>query len=86
MRERRDDHPQAASPVCGGRTADAQSATNPSADVWDDGWWRESGTRPTRKKLGPMSSRRPQGVSSHQGIHGKRPLGVWCRNGATALG
>ena len=24
MRERRDDHPQAASPVCGGRTADAQ--------------------------------------------------------------
>ena len=22
---------------------------NPSGDVWDDGWWRESGTRPTRK-------------------------------------
>ena len=26
---------------------------NPSGDVWDDGWWRESGTRPTRKELGP---------------------------------
>ena len=24
-----------------------------------------------------MSSRRPQGVSSHRGIHGKRPLGVF---------
>ena len=55
-------------------------------DVWDDGWWGESGTRPTIKELGPMSSRRPQGVSSHRGIHGKHPLGVWCRNGAMAHG
>ena len=31
----------------------------------DDGCWGESGTRPIRNKLGPMSSRRPQGVSSH---------------------
>ena len=35
----------------------------------------ESGTRPTRKELGPTSSRRPQGISSHRAIHGKRPLG-----------
>ena len=46
----------------------------------------ESGTRPTGKELGRMSSRRPQGVSSHRGIHGKRPLGVWRRNGAMAHG
>ena len=38
------------------------------------------------KGLGPMSSRRPQGVSSHRGIHGKRPLGVWRRNGVMAHG
>ena len=38
----------------------------------------------TSKELGPMSSRLPQGVSSHREIHGKRPLGVWCRNGAMA--
>ena len=57
MREGLDDHQQAASPVCGGCIADAQLATNPSGDVWDDGWWGESGTRPTRKELGPMSSR-----------------------------
>ena len=37
-----------------------------------------------QKKLGPTSSRRPQGVSRHRGIHGKRPLGVWRRNGAVA--
>ena len=37
-------------------------------------------------KTGPMSSRRPQGVASYRGIHGKRPLGVWCTNGATAHG
>ena len=52
----------------------------------DDGWWGESGTRPTRKELGPIFSRRPQGVSSHRGIHGKRPLGVWRRNDAMAHG
>ena len=23
--------------------------TNPSGDVWDDGWWGESGTKPSRK-------------------------------------
>ena len=40
---------------------------DPSGDVWDDGWWGESGTRPTRNELGPMSSRRPQGVSSTEG-------------------
>ena len=39
-------------------------------------------TRPTRKELGPMSSRQPQGVSSHRGIHGKRSLRVWRTNGA----
>ena len=53
---------------------------------WDDGWRRESGTRPISKELGPMSSRRPQGVSSYRGIHGKLPVGVWCRNGAMAHG
>ena len=46
----------------------------------------ESGTRPTRKELGPLSSRRLQGVSSHRGIDVKRPLGVGCRNGAMAHG
>ena len=33
-----------------------------------------------------MSSRRPQGVSSHRGIHGKFPFGVRCRDGVTAHG
>ena len=49
-------------------------------------WHTISGQRPTRKELGLMSSRRPQGVSSHRGIHGKRPLDVWRRNGAIAHG
>ena len=57
-----------------------------SGDVRDDGWSGKSGTRTTRNELGPMHSGRPQGVSSHRGIHGKRPLGVWCRNGAMAQG
>ena len=42
MRERRDEHPQTASPLCRGRTADAKWATNPSGDVWADGWWGEN--------------------------------------------
>ena len=85
-RERQDDYPQAASPVCGGRTADANCTTHASGDVWNDGWRGESRTRATRKDLGPMSSRQPQGGSSHRGIHGKRQLGVWRRNGAMAHG
>ena len=39
-----------------------------------------------QKNWAQCPSRRPQGVSSHRGIHGKRPLGVWCRNGAMAHG
>ena len=54
--------------------------TDPSGDVWDGGWWGESGTRPTRKELDPMSRRRPQGVSSHQGIRGKLRFGVLSRD------
>ena len=46
----------------------------------------QSGTRPTINELGPMSSRRPQGVSSRRGIHGKRPRGVWRRNSAIPHG
>ena len=49
MREHRGDHLQTASPPWGGGTADGQRATNPSGDVWGDGWWGESGTRPTEK-------------------------------------
>ena len=37
--------------------------------VWDVGWWGEPGTRPTRKELGPMSSRH-QGIQSHRVVHG----------------
>lgn len=43
--------------------------TNPSGDGSDDSWWVKSGTRPTRNGLGPVSSRRPQGVWSHRGNH-----------------
>ena len=39
-----------------------------------------------QKELRPMSSRRPQGVPSHRGIHGKLPVGVRSRNGAMAYG
>ena len=42
----------------------------------------------TRKELGPMSlnSRRPQGFSSHRGVHGKLPLVVPSRYGVMAHG
>ena len=32
------------------------------------GWWGEPGTRPTRKKLGPMTSRH-QGIPNDRGVH-----------------
>ena len=50
MRARRDHHPQMVSPLCGGCTADKQRATTLPGDVWDDGWWGDSATRPTRKE------------------------------------
>ena len=47
---------RSASSLRGGRTTYDQWAADTLVDVWDDGWWGESGTRPTRKELGPMST------------------------------
>ena len=43
--------------------------------------WRESGIRPTRRELGPMSSRRSLGVSSHRGVHANLPFALRSKNG-----
>ena len=53
-----------------GRTTDDQRAADPSGDVWDVGWWGEPRTRPTRRELGPKSSRRHQGIPSDRGVDG----------------
>lgn len=44
----------------------------------------EPRTRPNRKELGSTSGRRPQGVSSHRGIHVKLPFAVRSRGSVTA--
>ena len=49
-------------------------------------WWGESGARPNMKKPGPMSHRRPQGLSSHIGIHGNVPFVLPSRDVVVAYG
>ena len=49
IRERRDDHPQAASSLRGSRTADEKRAANTPGDVRDGCWSGECGTRPIKK-------------------------------------
>ena len=53
--------------------------------IWTMAGEENPGPGPTRKELGPMSSRRPQGVWSRRGIHGTRLLLVF-QNGAMAHG